>query len=147
MEQVAAICYRLINNSTEYLLVRTHSGRWTFPKGSVEPGEEGWSAAQREAFEEAGVAGNTAYQPFTTYLHAKKEWEEDGREVAVYAFLMEVKETQMPEETHRNPTWFLVPEAEAALVKGRPERYGEELRRVLYEAHDRISRAFEKSLD
>jgi hypothetical protein len=38
-EQVAAVCYRVRNDEIEFLLVRTRgTGRWTFPKGSAEPG-------------------------------------------------------------------------------------------------------------
>ena len=139
MEQVAAICYRYVNNSINYLLVRTHSGRWTFPKGTVEPDEEGWLAAEREAFEEAGVTGVILRKFLTTYLHAKKAWEDEGKETKVHAFLFEVKKTQIPEEKHRNPTWFSFSAAEDALVEGRPLKYAQELRRVLREANNRIS--------
>ena len=138
MEQAAAICYRLVNNSTEYLLVRTHSGRWTFPKGTVEPDEEGWSAAEREAFEEAGVTGVISHEALTTYLHAKKAWEDEGKESRVHAFMLEVTKTQIPEEQHRDPTWFSFSAAEDALVEGRPSKYAEELRRILREADKRI---------
>jgi bis(5'-nucleosidyl)-tetraphosphatase len=139
LEQVAAICYRSTERSIEYLLVRTHSGRWTFPKGDVDPGEEGWFAAQREAFEEGGVTGVIAHESLTAYLHAKKAWEEKGHVVKVKAFLLEVKETQIPEEEHRDPTWFSFSAAEDALVEGRPFKYSEELRRVLHEADNRIA--------
>ena len=140
MEKVAAICYRLINRSAEYLLVRTRSGRWTFPKGTVETDEERWSAAEREAFEEAGVTGIISHESLTTYLHAKKLWEDEGKESRVHAFLLEVKKTQIPEEQHRNPTWFSFSAAEAALVEGRPSKYAEELRRVLHEANSRVAK-------
>ena len=36
--QVAAVCYRVRNDSVEFLLVRTRGGRWIFPKGNAEPG-------------------------------------------------------------------------------------------------------------
>lgn len=140
MEQVAAICYRYVDNSIEYLLVRTSSGRWTFPKGTVEPEEEGGSAAEREAFEEAGATGIISNEPLTVYLHAKKAWEDEGKETRVHAFLLEVKNIQIPEEQHRDPKWFSFSGAEDALVKGRPSKYAEELLRVLREADDRIAK-------
>ena len=140
MEKVAAVCYRVINNSIEYLLVRTGAGRWTFPKGCVEPGEAGWSAAEREAFEEAGVKGVIFRQSLTTYLHSKKAWEGEGKESLVQAFLLEVKKTQISEEQYRDPTWFSFSGAEAALVEGRPSKYAEELRRVLWDANRRIAK-------
>lgn len=39
------------------LLVRDRFGRWTLPKGHVEPGETDEAAALREIAEETGVAG------------------------------------------------------------------------------------------
>ena len=141
MEQIAAICYRSANNTIEYLLVKTRLGRWTFPKGDIEPDEEAWAAAKREAFEEAGVAGVPEHEPLTTYLHAKKAWEDEGRETVVHAFLLDVKKTQAPEEMHRDPTWFSFSGAKVALAEGCPARYAEELRRALSEADNRIRRA------
>ena len=35
--QVAAICYRRGPSGIEFLLVNTDGGKWTFPKGSIEP--------------------------------------------------------------------------------------------------------------
>ncbi|MBN1627596.1 MAG: NUDIX domain-containing protein [Deltaproteobacteria bacterium] len=139
MEQVAAICYRSANNTTEYLLVKTRLGRWTLPKGGVEPGEKGWAAAEREAFEEAGVTGIIVHGPLTTYLHGKKEWEEEGREVLVHAFLLEVKKAQPPEEQLRDPTWFSFDAAKEALTVDRPRKYAEELMRVLRDAEGYIN--------
>src|SRR5258706_7336546 len=55
-EQVAAVCYRVRGTEIEFLLVRTGSGHWTFPKGGVEPGLTHAQAAALEAFEEAGGA-------------------------------------------------------------------------------------------
>jgi 8-oxo-dGTP pyrophosphatase MutT (NUDIX family) len=134
MEQAAAICYRKTNHSVEFLLVRTLSGRWTFPKGSIERGEEYRDAALREAFEEAGVTGTIAREPLTTYLHIKKPQEDESNDVIVHAFLLEVKETQKSEEAHRNPTWFSFSAAHDALAEGRPIKYAEEARRVLSKA-------------
>lgn len=139
LECVAAICYRLVNNSIDFLLVRTTGGRWTFPKGTVEQGEERWFAAQREAFEEAGASGIIEHEPLTVYLHEKKEWKRKGTEIKIYAFLLEVKKTQIPEEPHRNPTWFSFSAADTALAEGRQFKYAEEFRRVLRVASSRIA--------
>jgi 8-oxo-dGTP pyrophosphatase MutT (NUDIX family) len=138
-EQVAAVCYRTEQNSIEFLLVRTTGGRWTFPKGNVDSGEEKWFAAQREAFEEAGVSGDIEHEPLTKYLHEKKEWKDKGIEVNVQAFLLHVKKTQPPEEEHRNPTWFSETQAGEALAEDRKFKYGEEFRRVLRGAVKRIN--------
>ena len=55
---VAAVCYRLKDDEPEFLLVRTRSGRWTFPKGGVDGDATNAEAAAREAYEEAGVKGS-----------------------------------------------------------------------------------------
>jgi len=136
--QVAAVCYRVINGVIEFLLVKTTGGRWTFPKGNIEQNEEKWFAAQREAFEEAGVSGEIEHEPFTTYLHEKKEWKKTGIEIEIYAFLLNVKETHSPEEVHRNPTWFNLKKAINELSAGRRFKYSQEFRRVLISAEKRI---------
>lgn len=139
LDQVAAVCYRLVRDSIEFLLVKTTAGRWTFPKGNIDPGEEKWFAAQREAFEEGGASGAIEREPLTTYLHEKREWKSKGIEIKAQAFLLQVNKTQPPEEKHRNPTWFSATEAEKALAEGRKFKYAEEFRRVLREAVRHIS--------
>ena len=68
-EQVAAVCYRLRRGTIEFLLVQTRgSKRWTFPKGSAEPGLSHAQAAAIEAFEEAGVHGRIEEASFTRYV-------------------------------------------------------------------------------
>ncbi len=134
LEQVAAVCYRIAQESIEFLLVKTTGGRWTFPKGKVDSGEEKWFAAQREAFEEAGVSGDIEHEPLTTYLHEKKEWKGEGIEIKVQAFLLLVKKVQPPEEKQRNPSWFSEAQAGEALADGRKFKHAEEFRRVLREA-------------
>src|SRR5438132_1564227 len=54
-QQVAAVCYRIRGSNIEFLLVQTRGGRWTFPKGGVEPALTHAQAAALEAYEEAGV--------------------------------------------------------------------------------------------
>jgi 8-oxo-dGTP pyrophosphatase MutT (NUDIX family) len=56
--QVAAVCYRRRGPSVEFLLVNTNGGnKWTFPKGDPEFSLSHGKAAEREAWEEAGVRG------------------------------------------------------------------------------------------
>ncbi len=139
-EQVAAVCYRLTGDAPEFLLVKTTGGRWTFPKGNVDEGEEQWFAAKREAFEEAGAYGDIEHEPLTLYTHEKREWKEDkGIEIKVRAFLMRVTETQKPRERKRNPTWFSADDAQDALAEDRGFKYAEEFRRVIRQAITRIN--------
>ncbi len=51
------IVYRLNSktNRVECLLIKDAKGRWTIPKGHVEPGEETGATAEREIREETGL--------------------------------------------------------------------------------------------
>jgi 8-oxo-dGTP pyrophosphatase MutT (NUDIX family) len=72
-EEVAAVCYRWRDDGIEFLLVRTRSGgRWTFPKGSAEPGLTHAQAAALEAFEEAGVHGRIEEASFAKYVRRER---------------------------------------------------------------------------
>jgi len=146
-EQVAAICYRWRGDSIEFLLVRTRGGeRWTFPKGSAEPGLTHAQAAALEAFEEAGVHGRIEEASFATYVR----WERSGgarsdaksgvRELAVSAHLCEVSRLSAPRESRRNRTWFSAPEARQRLGQGRRTEEGAEFARVIDKAVARIQR-------
>src|ERR1700678_249458 len=111
--QVAAVCYRLRGGDIEFLLVRTRGGgRWTFPKGSAEPGLTHAQAAALEAFEEAGVHGRIAEASFARYV--RRTWRgspaKGSREknLAVNAHLCEVLRLSPPQERKRDRTWFSV---------------------------------------
>src|SRR5271155_3560339 len=109
-EQVAAICYRWRGDSIEFLLVRTRGGeRWTFPKGSAEPGLTHAQAAALEAFEEAGVHGRIEEASFVRYRRKRVDGQSRAsrsgeKEVAVNAYLCEVLRLSPPQESKRNRT-------------------------------------------
>jgi 8-oxo-dGTP pyrophosphatase MutT (NUDIX family) len=135
--KVAAVCYRQRGSSIEFLLVNTDSGRWTFPKGTVEEHLGPRDSAALEAIEEAGAVGRISEEHFCVYLHAKKGCRRDSdAESEVAAFLFHVKKTVEPEEGHRNPTWFSAREAKLRLAHRRPARYQRELTRVVDHALD-----------
>src|ERR1700722_10720786 len=71
-DQVAAVCFRIRSIGIEFLLVRTNSGHWTFPKGNAEPGLTHAQAAALEAFEEVGVHGRIEEAPFARYVRRKR---------------------------------------------------------------------------
>jgi 8-oxo-dGTP pyrophosphatase MutT (NUDIX family) len=133
---VAAVCHRRAAGGVELLLVRTKGGeRWTFPKGHVEPGEQPWEAAAREAREEAGVEGEVEPAPFTRYRYPATR--EDEGESLVSAYLLAVVRHVPPAgaERSREPRW--VPAEDAVLLLaagGREPRYAEEHARVVREA-------------
>jgi 8-oxo-dGTP pyrophosphatase MutT (NUDIX family) len=141
-EQVAAICYRVRKGEIEFLLVRTGSEHWTFPKGGVEPGLTHAQAAALEAFEEAGVRGRIEEASFTRYVRRKKTGARNSTalEIRVRAHLCEVLRLGEPQESGRNPTWFSAEKAKRRLLEDRAADFGAELARVVERAVTRIQR-------
>jgi len=136
---VAAVCYRLKDGQPEFLLVRTRSGRWTFPKGGVDHDTTHAAAAAREAYEEAGVRGRIEHEPFHWYFHSKRQRFKPHRGVvAVQAHLCEVERLECPLEGHRNPTWFNVDKAKRRLRENRSPKLAREVLEVVDRALLRI---------
>lgn len=136
-QQVAAVCYRVRAGGIEFLLVKTRgSGRWTFPKGSAEPGLTHAQAAALEAFEEAGVHGRIEEASFTGYVRRGPA----GKEQTVIAHLCEVTRREAPQEFDRSPTWFSQEKAKSCLCERRRANYAVELARVVDRAVARIEK-------
>jgi 8-oxo-dGTP pyrophosphatase MutT (NUDIX family) len=138
--QVAAVCYRHGAESTEFLLVRTSSGRWTFPKGRLEDGLSHAEVAALEAFEEGGVEGNVHPRPVGKYLHRKESLRGGSKDLTVLAFILEVKKTAVPAESHRTPRWFSATETMQRLADRRSEKYLRGMERVFDSALQQIAR-------
>jgi 8-oxo-dGTP pyrophosphatase MutT (NUDIX family) len=147
-DQVAAVCYRMRDASIEFLLVQTRggSGRWTFPKGSAEPGLTHAQAAALEAFEEAGVHGRIEEAAFARYVLGKQVGAQrpasrsNEKRVGVNAHLCEVLRLGPPQESKRNRTWLSVEDARRRLRDGRTSKDGAEFGRVVSKAVARIQR-------
>jgi len=145
-EQVAAVCYRMRRGEIEFLLVRTNSGHWTFPKGSAEPGLTHAQAAALEAFEEAGVHGRMEEASFTHYVRRKRTGNSAARsaktkkDIAIQAHLCEVLRLDTPQEPNRDPAWFSAQKAKQRLSEDRTSDYAAELARVVDRAVSRIQR-------
>jgi len=135
-EQVAAVCYRIGRGGIEFLLVQTRNGRWTFPKGGVEPGLTHAQTAALEAFEEAGVHGRMEQASFAGYARHKGR----AAEVVVHAHLCEVSRLGPPQESNRNPTWFSAEKAKRCLRENRTAGSASEIARVVDRAVARIQR-------
>ncbi len=143
-QQVAAVCYRVRSAGIELLLVQTRgSGRWTFPKGSAEPGLTHAQAAALEAFEEAGVHGRMEEASFASYIRRKpgdSRKSTTSKEQVVIAHLCEVMRREAPHEFDRNPSWFSPDKAKSRLREDRGADYAAELARVVDRAVARIQR-------
>jgi 8-oxo-dGTP pyrophosphatase MutT (NUDIX family) len=134
---VAAVCYQIRAGVIEFLLVRTRSGRWTFPKGGAEPGLTHAQSAALEAFEEAGVHGRIEELSFARYRAGKT----DGQDRFVHAHLCEVLRLGRPQEANRHPTWFAPDKASRRLRQDRSPEKAAELTRVVDRAVLRIQRS------
>jgi 8-oxo-dGTP pyrophosphatase MutT (NUDIX family) len=140
-EQVAAVCYRVNGHGIEFLLVQTRSGRWTFPKGSAEPGLTHAQAAAIEAYEEAGVHGRMEEAPFSRYYRGRATGRvARGGQIAVNTHLCEVSRLEKPPERKRKPTWFSLEETKRRLREDRGRDDGAQLARVVGRAVVRIKR-------
>jgi 8-oxo-dGTP pyrophosphatase MutT (NUDIX family) len=129
--QVAAVGYRRGKFETEFLLVRTGSGRWTFPKGHVEPALGARRSAQREAREEAGAFGAMDDFPFGAYCATKNGKGGCPSEFLVYTYLLHITQQGEPAETGRDPLWVTAAEARTMLRWGRSEPYATQVANVI----------------
>ena len=139
--QVAAVCYRLNGQSVEFLLVNTSSGKWTFPKGRLDPGLSASESASREAWEEAGAKGRIEEEHFGFYLDTKRTLGHDSRtrEVRIATYLFEVHSTVTPAESGRNPSWYPPHQAKKQLAEGRSPRYSKRIRNIIDAAVDQLA--------
>lgn len=143
-KKAAAVCYRLRHGAIEFLLVQTRrSRRWTFPKGSTEPGLSHAQAAAMEAFEEAGVHGRIEEVSFTRYVcrkpgAVKTSEVSSERGVAVSAHLCQVLRLSKPKESGRNRSWFSIQDTKRRLREGRKSGDADEFTRVVQRAVARI---------
>ncbi len=112
--QAAALPWRLTENGVEIMLVTSRgSGRWVLPKGWPEGGEHLWTAAEREAAEEAGISGAIARSEAGHFYYGKElpsgmEWR-----CQVHVFPLEVDRVadRWPERKKRRRGWFSPQEA------------------------------------
>ena len=92
-----------MNSSAEILIITNSSGsRWIFPKGLVEPDMTPLQSAEMEAFEEAGIRGETHPEPVGKYQYRK--W---GGTCIVELYVMKVTEIleEWPEMEKRERQW------------------------------------------
>ena len=139
--QVAAVCYRVRGFTLEFLLVNTSAGKWTFPKGRIDPELSGSESAEREAYEEAGARGRIEEIHIASYVDTKRALghENRTREIMVAAYMFEVRSMVRPEESDRNPTWFSPDEAKKKLGERRASKYSGQLTGLVDKAVERVT--------
>jgi len=114
-QQVAALPWRrCAGGEIEILLITSRtSRRWLIPKGWPIAGKSAAEAALQEAFEEAGVRGETNVVPFGSYRYEKLL--KDGTllpcQVTVYAMDVRQELDDWPELEERERRWLSLAEA------------------------------------
>jgi 8-oxo-dGTP pyrophosphatase MutT (NUDIX family) len=106
--QVAALPWRQGEHGVEILLVTTRTTkRWVIPKGWTMPGKADHEAAAIEAFEEAGVRGETDTLPVGHFGYFKIMDSGKPRHVTVGVFVLKVEEElqEWPERHERERRW------------------------------------------
>lgn len=107
--QAAAVPYRHSPaNGLDVLLITSSSGRWSCPKGAIEPGHTPQQTAQVETLEEAGVIGLTE-DPALTHFEYEK-WDRLHR-VTVFALCVDRELDAWPEQDRRVRRWVAAGDA------------------------------------
>lgn len=116
--QAGAIAVRVRQRTPEVLIVRAKKNPtdWIFPKGHIEPGEDGPAAAVRELLEEGGVVGRAEELVGVSRLQI------GAREVQVSYYLVWFEADGIAHE-RRESAWVPFPEARARLTYEDARRY------------------------
>jgi len=112
--QLGALCWRLHRGKVEVLLITSRdTGRWVIPKGWPMDGLDAAGAAAREAWEEAGVTGETMPEAVGLYGYDKMQKDQPCLPcvVAVYPLRVEKLAAKFPERKERRRKWFAAEKA------------------------------------
>ncbi|HTN64088.1 MAG TPA: NUDIX hydrolase [Devosia sp.] len=118
--QVAALVWRPGECGVEVLLVTSRiSGHWLLPKGWPIDGLSAAGAAKQEAFEEAGVWGDTNGDPIGNYGYGKVLKNGDTLPCTVDVFAIRALGVMpdWPEKAQRRRQWVTFPTAAARVME------------------------------
>jgi 8-oxo-dGTP pyrophosphatase MutT (NUDIX family) len=114
-QQVAALpLSRDEAGQVQVLLVTSRdTGRWVLPKGWPMKGKKPHRAAEREAYEEAGLIGRMRKVPLGTYSYEKRlrTGSTVPCEVTVFPLKVKHRRDRWPEMNERERRWFSPDEA------------------------------------
>ncbi len=120
--QYGAVCWRQAETGLDVLLITSReTGRWVIPKGWPIKGLTAAAAAEREAWEEAGVEGKLCDTCLGVFSYQKILAEDQSIPcvVAIYGLRVEKLSRRYPEQHQRRRKWFAA--AEAAQLVAEPE--------------------------
>ena len=108
-KQVAALCYQGEGDNLQILLITSReTGRWVIPKGWPMRKRTDAEAAEREAWEEAGIRGIITEKSLGFYTYTKRL--SKGRRtpcmVRIYPLKVEKTLKKYPEKGQRRNKWF-----------------------------------------
>ena len=108
------IVFRFKNNKALILLLKDQNGKWTFPKGLIEKGEERVEAAKREIAEEVGLRKILLVSSLSP-IRYWYQWQGELVKKTVYYYLFkaqgEEKLVPQKEEGISEVRWFTSEEA------------------------------------
>ena len=115
LHQAGVIAYRILDGKVQVLLMTSRdTGRWIIPKGNINGRSTPSKAAEKEAYEEAGVRGTiTSSIPLGIYTYFKQLGSGEAREAAVEVYLLRIREQlkKWPERGERKLSWVSTKEA------------------------------------
>src|SRR5438445_1454148 len=94
LNQAGVIAYRVLDGKVQVLLMTSRdTGRWIIPKGNINGRSTPSKAAEKEAYEEAGVKGTiTSSITLGIYTYHKKLKSGDARPATVEVYLLRINE-------------------------------------------------------
>ena len=115
LNQAGVIAYRILDGEVQVLLMTSRdTGRWIIPRGNINGRSTPSKAAEKEAYEEAGVIGAiTSSTPLGIYTYSKKLASGEARAATVEVYLLRLKEQlkKWPEKGKRKLSWVSTKEA------------------------------------
>jgi 8-oxo-dGTP pyrophosphatase MutT (NUDIX family) len=112
--QIAALCWRKKRGGIEVLLITSRdTGRWVIPKGWPMDGRASHEAAAIEAWEEAGVQGETSPTALGVFSYQKAYASKPSVTCEVEVFPLRVAKlmSNFPEQDQRRRKWFSMKKA------------------------------------
>jgi 8-oxo-dGTP pyrophosphatase MutT (NUDIX family) len=108
LNQAGVVAYRILDGKVQVLLMTSRdTGRWIIPKGNIN-GSKPSKAAEKEAYEEAGVRGViSGPNPLGIYTYSKRLNSGETQTASVEVYLLRIKEQlkKWPEKGERKLSW------------------------------------------